>query len=463
MSAPRQLVTFRLALLVADAVSAFVLFAIVSAFRFGSDFEDVWIAFGAEWWIYAAGFAITWLVAEWLFRLDLPRYRWSLRTEAIDVARAVLVMAIAVFSVLFVGKVSDVSRQFLVTLFIAQGIVVIVERGLLWRLFVLLRGRGVGVRHIVVVGTGPVAQAYADRFEARPQLGFVVIGHVGPPGAVTRPILGPLGALEDVIHANVVDELLVCLDPGDAELLGPVLSLGQEEGKVVRLPVDAMAALVGRGRIETLDGVPILSITNSPDRVIGLLAKRAVDVVVSAAALIVLSPFVLVIAILIKLQDRGPVLFRQTRIGLHGRPFTMVKFRTMIPDAEAQLDGLAARNEIEGPAFKLSDDPRVTRVGRQLRRTSLDEVPQFWNALVGQMSVVGPRPPLPGELARYDLWHRRRLSMKPGLTGLWQVSARRIEDFDHWVELDLSYIDDWSFMLDLKIMLRTVPAMLNGR
>jgi exopolysaccharide biosynthesis polyprenyl glycosylphosphotransferase len=463
MSAPRQLVTFRLALLAADALSAFVLFALVSAFRFGADFEDVWVAFGADWWVYAGGYAITWLVAEWLFRLDEPRYRWSLFTEASDIARAVLVLAISVFSVLFVGKIPDVSRQFLLTLFALQGVATIVERGLLWRLFVVLRGRGVGVRHVLVVGSGPVAQVYADRLEARPQLGFRVIGHVGSAGVVTRPVLGPLDTLEAVIHSKVVDELLVCLDPADAELLGPVLSLGQEEGKVVRLPVDAMTALVGRGRIETLDGLPILSITNSPDRVLGLLAKRLVDLAVSAAALILLSPFVLVIAILIKLQDRGKVLFRQTRIGLHGRPFTMVKFRTMVPDAEAQRDDLAERNEIAGPAFKLSDDPRVTRVGRILRRASLDELPQFWNVLLGQMSIVGPRPPLPGELAAYDLWHRRRLSMKPGITGLWQVSARRIEDFDHWVELDLSYIDGWSFWMDLRIMVRTVPAMFNGR
>ena len=463
MKSPRQLVTFRLALLATDAVLAVLLFGIVSAVRFGSDFEDVWIVFGAPWWVYAGGFSITWLVSEWLFGLDEPGYAWSLWTEVADVSRAVLVMAIAVFSVLFVGKIPDVSRQFLLWLFGAQAIVTIVERGLLWRLLTALRRSGVGRRHVLVVGTGTIAQAYADQFEARPQLGFRVIGHVGPAGSVTRPILGSLDALEDIIHWHVVDELLVCLDAADAELLGPVLSLGQEEGKVVRLPIDAMTALLGRGRIETLDGLPILSITNSPDRVLGLLAKRLVDVAASALVLVLLSPFILVIAILVKLQDRGPVFFRQTRIGLHGRPFKMIKFRTMVPNAEAQLDELAGRNEIIGPAFKLSDDPRVTRFGRLLRRTSLDELPQFWNALIGQMSIVGPRPPLPGELAGYDLWHRRRLSMKPGITGLWQVSARRIEDFDHWVELDLSYIDQWSFWLDLKIMLRTVPAMLNGR
>jgi lipopolysaccharide/colanic/teichoic acid biosynthesis glycosyltransferase len=157
------------------------------------------------------------------------------------------------------------------------------------------------------------------------------------------------------------------------------------------------------------------------------------------------------------------VVFRQTRVGLHGRPFRMVKFRTMVPDAELRRAELILLNEISGPAFKLHQDPRITRVGRILRRASLDELPQFWNVLRGQMSIVGPRPPLPDEVAGYDLWHRRRLSMKPGITGLWQVSARLEEEFDRWVELDLRYIDRWSLWLDVKIMLRTVPAMLSGR
>jgi lipopolysaccharide/colanic/teichoic acid biosynthesis glycosyltransferase len=157
------------------------------------------------------------------------------------------------------------------------------------------------------------------------------------------------------------------------------------------------------------------------------------------------------------------VIFRQTRVGLHGRPFDVIKFRTMVPDAEALLTELEEQNEIKGHAFKITDDPRLTRVGRFLRATSLDELPQVWNVLLGEMSLVGPRPPLPREVAGYDLWHRRRLSMKPGITGLWQVAARRDDDFDRWVALDLAYIDRWSIWLDLKIMAKTIPAMLQGR
>jgi len=159
----------------------------------------------------------------------------------------------------------------------------------------------------------------------------------------------------------------------------------------------------------------------------------------------------------------GPVLFQQTRVGLHGRPFKVAKFRSMSPDAEGRLEELRIQNEIRGPAFKLTNDPRLTRTGRVLRATSLDELPQIWNVLLGQMSLVGPRPPLPSEVEGYDLWHRRRLSMKPGITGLWQVQGRREEDFDRWVELDLAYIDRWSIWLDVKIIARTIPAMFQGR
>jgi lipopolysaccharide/colanic/teichoic acid biosynthesis glycosyltransferase len=154
------------------------------------------------------------------------------------------------------------------------------------------------------------------------------------------------------------------------------------------------------------------------------------------------------------------VLFRQERVGLHGRRFSVLKFRTMVAGAEGRLDELREHNEVRGHAFKMTDDPRVTRVGAWLRRTSLDELPQLWNVLRGDMSLVGPRPPLPTEVAGYDVWHRRRLSMKPGMTGLWQVRARREPDFDRWVQTDLEYIDSWSFLLDLKIIARTIPAVL---
>jgi exopolysaccharide biosynthesis polyprenyl glycosylphosphotransferase len=215
------------------------------------------------------------------------------------------------------------------------------------------------------------------------------------------------------------------------------------------------------GRVEEFAGVPIYSILSGPDRVVALIAKRLLDAVGAVAGLVVTAPLAIGIAIAIRRDSAGPILFRQERVGLHGRTFEVVKFRTMVDGAEEQLGELLDHNEIQGHAFKMTNDPRITKVGRWLRRTSLDELPQLWNVLTGQMSLVGPRPPLPSEVAGYDVWHRRRLSMKPGMTGLWQIGARRESDFDRWVETDLEYIDRWSLWLDLKIIARTIPAVMN--
>jgi lipopolysaccharide/colanic/teichoic acid biosynthesis glycosyltransferase len=171
----------------------------------------------------------------------------------------------------------------------------------------------------------------------------------------------------------------------------------------------------------------------------------------------------LVTAILVRVRDGSPVIFRQTRVGLHGRPFTILKFRTMAPDAEDRLHEVAHLNELEGAAFKASNDPRMSPLGRRLRKLSIDELPQLWNVLRGEMSLVGPRPPLPSEVVEYDIWHRRRLSMKPGITGLWQVESRHERNFDRWVELDLSYIDRWTLWLDFRILLRTMPSVMMTR
>jgi Sugar transferases involved in lipopolysaccharide synthesis len=188
--------------------------------------------------------------------------------------------------------------------------------------------------------------------------------------------------------------------------------------------------------------------------------KRLIDILGAFLGLVILSPLLLAIALLVYVFDGSPILFRQTRVGLHGRRFTLYKFRTMVSDAEERLDAVKHLNERSRVAFKAANDPRITPLGQWLRKTSLDELPQLWNVLVASMSLVGPRPPLTREVVEYETWHRRRLIMKPGITGLWQVEARADPDFDRWVARDLSYIDGWSIWLDLKILARTIPAVL---
>lgn len=461
----RQLRQLRRAILLADGAGAFALFAGTSFIRFGGGWRDVWNAAGMPWWAWAASFAAIWMTAEWLLELDLPRTRWSTRAELQDVVRASALVAVSVFSLLFLLHLPQISRQFILLLLALESGTALIERALLRQVLELLRRRGVGRRNVLVIGTGDRAQQLADLLEGHRELGFRVIGHLGPAAgaAVTRPVLGTLLDLEHVMHSRVVDELGVCPDGDDAPYVEALVTLAQQEGKLLRIPVDAATAQASRGRVEMIDGQRVLTITNSPDRLLAFAFKRVIDTLVAGVALVTLSPLFLLIAVLVRSDGGGSVLFRQTRVGLHGRRFTMLKFRSMVPGAEGMLGDLAEQNTIHGHAFKVDRDPRITKAGEVLRRTSLDELPQLWNVLLGQMSIVGPRPPLPCEVDGYDLWHRRRLSMKPGITGLWQVSARLEAEFDRWVELDLSYIDRWSLWLDLKIMLRTVPAMLSGR
>jgi exopolysaccharide biosynthesis polyprenyl glycosylphosphotransferase len=317
---------------------------------------------------------------------------------------------------------------------------------------------------MLVVGTGRLARDFADRVESRAGLGILVIGYLAvpgePPGDLVRPVLGSIDEIEQVFHTNVVDEVAVCLEPAFLRYLDPVTRLATDEGRTVRVPIDPIGLPLPNAHEEEFDGFVVRSLVFDQGHELGLAVKRVADIAGSLVGLVVLSPLLLATALAIRLRDGPPVLFRQARAGLNGRPFTIHKFRTMVPDAEERLAEIQHLNERDRVAFKASDDPRITQLGRTLRATSLDELPQLWNVLKGEMSLVGPRPPLPGEVAAYDIWHRRRLSMKPGITGLWQVEARDEPGFDRWVERDLAYIDRWSLLLDLKILLRTVPAVI---
>ena len=458
---------FRALLMATDALLAAAVLFGLSFWRWGDDWSI--------WWRYIVPvpeallvlYALSWVVAVSAQGLYRPRARWSIRREATDVIRAAATLGVITLSVLFLFKLPDVSRLFLLFLFPVQAAVTITTRLALRAFMERLRVRGRNIRYVLVLGAGPKAQAFAAKLEDHRELGLRIVGflHNKPFVSLRAPWrrLGRLDDLERVLHTEIVDEVAICLPFSQWNLIDAISRLCEEEGKIVRIPMDVLDRAISVGRVEELDGTPVFSLVSGPDRGLALAAKRTVDVVASAFGLIVLSPLLAVVAIAIKAADGGPVLFRQRRVGLHGRPFDVRKFRTMSINAEAQVRELADRNEIQGPAFKITGDPRITRVGRFLRRTSLDELPQLWNVLIGQMSLVGPRPPLPDEVKDYDLWHRRRLSMKPGITGLWQVRYRRAPRFDQWVAADLEYIDRWSLWLDVKILFRTIPAALEGR
>jgi exopolysaccharide biosynthesis polyprenyl glycosylphosphotransferase len=408
-------------------------------------------------------YAIGWPIALWTQGLYRTRARWTISGEIRDIARATFLFAVASASLLFLARLPEVSRGVLLIVFPLLAATALVTRLALRTFLAYLRQGGRNSRFMLVLGTNRRAQAFADMIESQSAIGLKVVGHLDvgdETPSVTRPILGSLDDIEGVFHAQVIDEVAICLPVTQWSRIDEVARLCEEEGKIVRIPMYVLEHALSVGRVEEFGGVPIYSIVSGPDRLAALIAKRALDIVGSVLLLVVLSPLYLAISAVIRLTSAGPILFTQRRVGLNGRTFEVVKFRTMVFDAEERLTDLLPRNEINGHAFKITDDPRITSVGAWLRRTSLDELPQVWNVLRSDMSLVGPRPPLPAEVAGYDVWHRRRLSMKPGITGLWQVDSRQEQDFDRWVERDLDYIDHWSLWLDLKIMFMTIPVMV---
>jgi exopolysaccharide biosynthesis polyprenyl glycosylphosphotransferase len=312
---------------------------------------------------------------------------------------------------------------------------------------------------VVIVGANRLGRQLADELDK----GCEVVGFVDNGTDVDQlelPLLGPIAQLDELVNAYGVDELIIALPAGRREQISHVLARGFGRHVQVKLLPELGPLMLDRFAIHQLAGrdyigfVPVAAVS---------WAKRALDLLLVGSGLLAISPILALIALAVKLDSPGPILYRQQRVGKDGRPFSMFKFRSMCQDAERRLEALRAQNEATGPLFKMRQDPRVTRVGRVLRRWSLDELPQLFNVLRGEMSLVGPRPPLPTEVQKYEDWQLGRLRAVPGLTGLWQVSGRSEVPFHDMVRLDLHYIRNWSLALDFEILLRTIPAVLTNR
>lgn len=411
---------------------------------------------------------VFWLPLLWrhgIYRAERTDSAWR------ESARAFAIVAIgSVLLILFTFVVRElgVSRAFLV-LFAALDFAALLLVRLVATLFRRhARKRGYDRAYVVIAGTGRRARDHAARLEAHAGWGIEVLGFVseGPIALETvagKPVLGTLAGLEGVLRKRVIDEVHFATSRRTLERLDEALRICDEIGVRSRVVLDVFAELKSGVYMQHLDGVPLLTFSTAPHDEMALLTKRVFDILVSAIALVASAPFLLLSAILIKLTSRGPVFFRQKRSGMNGRVFTLYKLRTMVANAEDLKAALEKKNEMDGPVFKIKADPRVTAVGRWLRKLSIDELPQLYNVLRGDMSIVGPRPPVPGEVEKYERWQRRRLSMRPGITCIWQVSGRNNVNFRQWMEMDLEYIDNWSLMLDFKIILKTIPAVLSSR
>ncbi len=324
-----------------------------------------------------------------------------------------------------------------------------------------VRRHGHNIRNVVLVGRDEGGFDLASRIARRGDLGYsiesVVDVHAHDEGAALEQVTS-------LLETRPIDEVFITL-PLDAHqaLIRDVVSLCEEQGVTIRVLSSLVDLVQARAQLDEIDGRPVISIFSGPPDSMLLAVKRLIDVTVSSLALILSAPVCLLIALAIKLDSTGPVLFAEERVGLGGRRFRFYKFRTMVPDAEQKQAALERLNEADGPVFKIRKDPRITRVGRFIRQLSLDELPQFLNVLRGDMSLVGPRPlPVRDVLKIDSRAHRRRFSVKPGITCLWQVHCR-VPDFDEWIKTDMEYIDNWSLGLDFKILVKTIPAVLTGR
>ena len=426
----------------------------------------------------AAGMLL--LASGWIMIFDyFIRYKSdrlvAIHTQLYNLLRATIFATFWLTVICALFEVRSFNVVNILIFFVIVIAVGVVSRFSLRALLLSARRSGYNYRFLLVVGANPRACEVAGRLTARRELGYKIVGFVAESPDAEKAwqvrkdhgdwrLLGQLGRLRGILTEERVDEIMVCL-PVDARFsdITSVIRAARELGIVVRLMPDfADGSLLRNMHVEEFEDEHVVTLFRER-LLMHLLFKRVLDAAVSMVMLILLFPLMLAVAITIKLTSPGPVLFVQKRVGMNQRTFRLYKFRSMVADAEARKSSLAHLNEQDGPAFKIQNDPRITRIGRFIRKTSIDELPQLFNVLSGEMSLVGPRPPLPDEVKKYEWLFRKRLSVKPGVTCIWQISGRNKVSFDRWMQMDHEYIENWSLWLDLKILLKTIPAVVLSR
>jgi exopolysaccharide biosynthesis polyprenyl glycosylphosphotransferase len=405
-----------------------------------------------------------WLAVFARYRLYAARF---IDTRLVELSRVVHAVGAGVALMALTGFMLQwyVARGWLALTFAVGVVAVVAEREAVRRAFVWARRRGHFVRPAVIVGANAEGLAIYRTLLADPALGYRIEGVVADdaPPELNGHHLGGLDGVVEAVRRRGANTVIVATTAVDAERVNRLVRDLTEAGVHVELSSSLRDIAAGRLTVRPLGRFPVVYVEPVARRGWRQAAKRTFDVVGAVVAGVVSLPLVAVVALAIRLDSPGPVLFRQRRVGRGGRPFELVKFRTMVQDAEERLAELTDRNEADGPLFKIRDDPRVTRVGRVLRRLSLDELPQLWNVLRGEMSLVGPRPALPSEVAAWSEELHARLRVRPGITGMWQVGGRSEASFDEYVRLDLYYVDNWSLWIDLAILAKTIPAVLARR
>ena len=409
------------------------------------------------------------LVIFWTEGLYSHKRKSSWLDDVYVIVRAVVTGVAALYVVSLLYRAVLYSRLIFAYAGIAVSTLLTTMRALEKLIQGQLRRRGYGVQRVLIVGAGETGRTIMRNIVAQPQLGYHVVGFVddkperGNTNIGRFKGLGSTDHISEVVKEHQVDVVIITLPWQYHRRIVSIMGQCERAQVSVRIVPDLFQLSLSNVDIDDLNGIPLIGVKTVSIKGWKLALKRAMDVVIATLGLVLLSPLMLVIAILVRFDSPGPPVFRQTRIGRGGRPFTVFKFRSMHQGAELERATLVDLDEAVGPFFKMKEDPRRTKLGQFLRRTSLDELPQLYNVLKGEMSMIGPRPSLPGEVEQYQEWHKKRLQTWPGITGLWQVSGRSDLTFDEMALLDIYYVENWSLLLDLQIALRTIPAALLGR
>ncbi|HEY3369709.1 MAG TPA: sugar transferase [Prolixibacteraceae bacterium] len=411
------------------------------------------------------------IIPLWLLILDqfnlghIGRFKMY-STLFVEYLTAIFVGNILLYTTIVVLNLHSVSRLVLATFALLNLTVLYSFKFILSATMKFVRRKGLNSRYILIIADKD-SDYFIDRLIEVKDWGYRIWAIMSDDQFIKTKydpqytVLPYEHELSPIIDEKAIDEVIYCKSTFDQNEIQRFIYSCAEVGVVFRMQSQLLSCVKMQSTLSFLNQMPFLTFRNTPDNYLALKVKVFIDYALSLFILIVLSPFMLLIAILIKL-DGGPVFFLQKRMGLHGRRFVCLKFRTMVVDAEKMQASLISKNEQEGPVFKIKNDPRVTRIGQFLRKTSLDELPQFINVLKGEMAIVGPRPPIPSEVKQYKRWQNRRLSMKPGITCIWQVSGRNNIPFEQWMKLDMQYIDTWSLKLDLIIVLKTIKVVFTG-
>lgn len=437
-------------------------------FRFETIDFDTFLSH-TEYTIFFPSYLILWIYLSSRYKLYHSKRTSKLLNEIWDISKTTMLCLTVSIIPAFLIRQYPPDRLFLIYFYLLQTGVLIFFRVNLRLILRFIRLLGYDYRNVLLIGKNIRSENIAKEVRTVAEYGLNIIGYIdinnGHSSEYLKELesLAPFDDFEKILKENVIDLVLITLPiKSFYTAMKKIIEICESVGVEVEIPVELFNTKISKSTISTFNNVQFINYYTSPKMSWRMILKRLIDIVISSFLLILCFPSLLILSVIIKTTSPGPVFFKQRRVGFNGRAFTMLKFRTMTKDAESMKTDLLDLNIMEGPVFKIKNDPRVTKVGRFLRKTSIDEIPQLINVLKGEMSLVGPRPPLPDEVDQYKLNDRRRLSMRPGLTCLWQVNGRNNISFEEWMKLDRQYIDQWSLLLDFKILLKTIPAVFRG-